>query len=134
PKKSICLVMIVLNETKVLPRCFDSVCNYMDTYSICDTGSTDGTPEFIRNDWTAKGIKGKVHNDPWKNFGHNRSNAVQFAQGTADLLLLMDADFIFVPKDTEFKHKIPNADCFLIRYEGGLDYRQCLFVSGHRKW
>jgi len=136
-KKSatLCLVMIVKNEVKVLPRCFDSIKDYIDTYCICDTGSDDGTPEFITKYWSEKGVKGTVHHVPWTDFGYNRTKAVQKAQGTADYLVLMDADFVFVPKDTDFKQKIPtNKDGFLIKYEGGLDYRQMLFVSGAKKW
>lgn len=44
---TICLVMIVKNEMEVLKRSFDSVYKYIDYWIICDTGSTDGTQEFI---------------------------------------------------------------------------------------
>ena len=41
--------MIVKNERKVLSRCFDSIKDYIDYYCIHDTGSTDGTQQFIQN-------------------------------------------------------------------------------------
>ncbi len=59
-EKTICLTMIVKNEIKVLKRCFDSVLPIIDTFSICDTGSTDGTPEFIESSFKEKGMTGKV--------------------------------------------------------------------------
>ena len=46
-KTTICLNMIVKNELKVLPRLFDSLIDYIDSYLIVDTGSTDGTQEYI---------------------------------------------------------------------------------------
>lgn len=48
----ICLNMIVKNETPVLGRLFASVKDIISYYVIVDTGSTDGTPDFIKNGWT----------------------------------------------------------------------------------
>ena len=48
----ICLNMIVKNETPVLGRLFASVKDIISNYVIVDTGSTDGTPDFIKNGWT----------------------------------------------------------------------------------
>jgi glycosyltransferase involved in cell wall biosynthesis len=59
--------------------------------------------------------------------------AVKHAKGKADYLLLFDADFTFVLKDENFKHQLSH-DGYLIRYEGNLDYRQMLFVSGKLDW
>ena len=120
------LVMIVKNEMEVLPRCFDSVKDYISCYSICDTGSTDGTQNILRNigeslEFQERYIKmrGRI----------SGIIVLMLLRGVvfkvADYMLLMDADFIFIPKDPNFRSKIPpNADGFLIRYEGGLDYRQ----------
>lgn len=132
--KTICLVMIVKNETKVLKRCFDSVYQYLDYWVICDTGSTDGTQDFITNYFKEKKIPGKLLHHEWKNFGHNRTLAVKAAKKTADYLLLMDADFIFKIKDPLFKKKNLDKTSYSIKYEGTLDYRQTLFVSGKKSW
>ena len=40
---TICLNMIVKNESKIITRLFDSVLSIIDTYCICDTGSNDNT-------------------------------------------------------------------------------------------
>ena len=43
----ICLNMIVKNESKVITRLLESVSPIIDTYCICDTGSTDDTKEIF---------------------------------------------------------------------------------------
>ena len=40
---TLCLNMIVKNEGKIITRLFNSVIDIIDTYCICDTGSTDNT-------------------------------------------------------------------------------------------
>lgn len=96
PKK-ICLCMIVKNESKIIERCLNSAKSIIDFVSICDTGSTDKTPEIIKSWCRENNIPGTVHHEPFKNFGYNRTLAVQLAQETytkADYLLLLDADMI----------------------------------------
>ena len=53
---SICLNMIVRNESTIIRRLFDSVLPIIDTYCICDTGSTDNTKEVIREYFSTKDI------------------------------------------------------------------------------
>ena len=43
---TLCLNMIVKNESKIITRLFDSVIKIIDCYCICDTGSTDNTKEI----------------------------------------------------------------------------------------
>ena len=45
---TICLNMIVKNESKIILRLLDTVLPIIDTYCICDTGSTDMTKELIK--------------------------------------------------------------------------------------
>ena len=53
---TICLNMIVKNESKIIFRLFDSVINLIDTYCICDTGSTDNTVQMIEDYFREKNI------------------------------------------------------------------------------
>ena len=46
----LCLNMIVKNESKVIRRLLESALPIIDSYCICDTGSTDDTKEIIRGD------------------------------------------------------------------------------------
>lgn len=89
-KKTICLNMIVKNESGIIRRCLDSVCQWLDYWVIIDTGSTDGTQEIIREH--LRDIPGELYERPWKNFGFNRNEAMELAQGKGDYLLFIDAD------------------------------------------
>jgi len=131
---TICLVMIVKDDNKILKRCFESVVNYLDYWVICDTDSTDRTKEFIRNYFKRKKIPGELVEHEWCNFNCNRTRAVQAAYNKADYLLLMDADFTFCIKDPNFKKTKLTSDSYFIKYEESPDYRQALLVNGKKKW
>jgi glycosyltransferase involved in cell wall biosynthesis len=81
---TVCLSMIVKNETKILHECLDSVHPHIDYWVIVDTGSTDGTQEYIKQYFAEKGIPGELIERPWINFGHNRSEALDLCTGKAD--------------------------------------------------
>ena len=70
---TLCLNMIVKNESNIITRLFDSVLPIIDTYCICDTGSTDNTPQIITDYFNDKGIEGKVVHKEFVNFGENRT-------------------------------------------------------------
>ena len=89
---TLCLNMIVKNESKIITRLFDSVVSIIDCYCICDTGSTDNTIELIKNYFLEKNIPGKVIQEPFQNFAHNRSFALKACMGMSDYVLLLDAD------------------------------------------
>ena len=93
---TVCLNMIVKNEAKVIKRLLDSVLPLIDSYCICDTGSTDGTAEFIDAYMRDHGVPGTLLHEPFRDFGHTRSFALRAAIGQmdADYLLLLDADMV----------------------------------------
>jgi glycosyltransferase involved in cell wall biosynthesis len=93
-KPTLCLNMIVKNESRIIKRLFDSVLPIIDTFCICDTGSTDNTIEIIQEYFKEKGISGKIINEPFKNFCYNRNFALQASLGLSDYLLFLDADMI----------------------------------------
>jgi len=89
---TLCLNMIVKNESKIITRLFDSVVPIIDCYCICDTGSTDNTVELIESYFLEKNIPGKVVYEPFKNFAYNRNVALKSCIGMSDYVLLLDAD------------------------------------------
>ncbi|MFZ1427703.1 MAG: glycosyltransferase [Geminicoccaceae bacterium] len=86
----ICLNMIVKNEARVIRRCLDSVRPIIDRWIIVDTGSTDGTQDIIREHM--RDLPGELHERTWRDFAHNRSEALDLARGQCDYTLIIDAD------------------------------------------
>jgi tetratricopeptide (TPR) repeat protein len=117
PKKSpyptLCLNMIVKNESKILIRMFDAVIDIIDCYCICDTGSTDNTPDLITDYFLTKGIPGKIVHEPFKNFSHNRNVALWACKGMSDYVLLLDADMILKISE-KFDKKVLTQDYYHI--------------------
>ena len=108
---TLCLNMIVKNESKILTRMFDAVVNVIDCYCICDMGSTDNTPELISEYFLAKCIPGKIVHEPFKNFAHNRNVALWACKGMADYVILLDADMILKVSE-KFDKKILTQDYY----------------------
>ncbi len=92
----ICLNMIVRNEAHIVHEVLDCVAQYISYWVIVDTGSDDGTQDVIRNHMAELGIPGELHESEWKNFGVNRSEALDLAQGHADYIWVIDADDLVV--------------------------------------
>jgi len=94
---TICLNMIVKNESRVIRRLLESVAPWIDSYCICDTGSTDDTIQIIESFFSELQIPGKVVQEPFRDFGYNRTFALNACKDMekADYLLLLDADMVF---------------------------------------
>ena len=110
---TLCLNMIVKNESKIIKRLFDSVISIIDSYCICDTGSTDNTVEIIEEYFKEKMLPGKVVKEPFKNFCHNRTFALQSCVGLSDYVLFLDADMILEVTNFD-KSKLNIAQSFII--------------------
>ena len=111
---TLCLNMIVKNEGKIITRLFDSVSSIIDSYCICDTGSTDNTKEIITEYFENKGIPGKIVNESFINFAHNRNFAMQSCFGMSDYILFLDADMILEVKPNFNKSILSSYDSFMI--------------------
>ena len=111
-RPAICLNMIVRNEAHIIQEALDAVAPYISSWVIVDTGSNDGTQDLIRNHMARLGIPGELYERPWRNFGHNRTEALTLAQGHGDYIWVMDADDTIVgtPDFTRL-----SADIYLLR-------------------
>jgi hypothetical protein len=110
---TLCLNMIVKNESKIIERLLSSVISIIDTYCICDTGSTDNTIELINNFFKDRKMDGKVVTEPFKNFEYNRNFALKQCEGMSDYILFLDADMIFEIRDFD-KNILSSYDSFHI--------------------
>ncbi|MGO8994440.1 MAG: glycosyltransferase [Polyangiaceae bacterium] len=133
---SVCLNMIVKNEAKVIARCLESVKPILDAWVIVDTGSTDGTQAIVRS--VMKDIPGELYERPWKDFGHNRTEAIELARAQTkpgDYLFVIDADDLLaipprftMPKLTKdaYQLRVEDAGTSYLRihfFRADLDYR-----------
>lgn len=110
---TLCLNMIVKNESKIILRLLESVLPIIDCYCICDTGSTDDTIEKIESFFNSKNIPGKVVTEPFQNFAYNRNYALQSCIGMSDYIIFLDADMILQVKQFD-KTKLLDYDSFTI--------------------
>ncbi|MGD1050556.1 MAG: glycosyltransferase [Solirubrobacteraceae bacterium] len=126
---TIALAMVVRNEEKIIERCLRSALPLIDSWVICDTGSSDRTREVVTA--TLDGIPGQLHDTSWIDFGHNRTELLGFAHGAADYLLLIDADMT-----VERRGRLGplGADAYMLRESGPLDFGVIRLVRGNRRW
>lgn len=83
--KSIALVMIVKDESKVLARCLESAKEYVDDMIVLDTGSADNTIDIARS------YGARVYEAPWQDdFAQARNTALKYSN--CDYNLVLDAD------------------------------------------
>ncbi|MGZ4384879.1 MAG: tetratricopeptide repeat-containing glycosyltransferase [Gaiellaceae bacterium] len=127
--QTIGLCMIVRNEAEIVERCIASVIDLVDTWVICDTGSTDATRDVVRTALATK--PGVLHELPWTDFGRARTELLTLARGTADYLLLIDADMTVLQRGD-----LPPlaADAYMLRETGSLDFGVIRLVRGDRRW
>ena len=131
-RQSICLCMIVKDEAPVIRRCLESVLPLIDAWLIVDTGSSDDTREIVRA--ALASLPGALHERPWQDFAHNRTEALALARPCADYSLIIDADDqLIVPQSfpclelTEDAYAVDIAD-------SGVVYARTQFVSNRLTW
>lgn len=124
---TICLCMIVKNEENVIERCIDSVKHLVDTYVICDTGSTDNTIDAARKAFGD--TKGIIVENNWVDFSTNRNKALSLVPDWVDYILLLDADMT-VEHENNIKDILDtDVSAYMIKYTGDLKYRQKLLIQ-----
>ncbi|NBU97284.1 MAG: glycosyltransferase, partial [Spirochaetia bacterium] len=133
---TICLTMIVKNESQVIRRCIDSVKDYINYWVIVDTGSTDGTQDLIKEIMSEYDIPGELHERPWVDFGHNRTESLQYAKGKADYRLIIDADdVLFIENQGINPFLNIDKDFYKIKIRlGTLAYYRSQLIRGDQDW
>src|SRR5438270_39390 len=128
----ICLTMIVKDEAHIIRRCLEFARPMFDTWVIVDTGSTDGTQDVIRD--VLAGVPGQLHERPWKDFAHNRTEAIELAKGMADYLLFVDADDNLRVPDGFVRPEL-TAEAYELEFRlGAILYRRTCLVRSDLPW
>ncbi|MDO4432640.1 MAG: glycosyltransferase [Aerococcaceae bacterium] len=113
-QKTVCWNAIVKNESAIIERCMQAMVGHIDYWVVVDTGSTDGTQDIITNFMSQHGIPGELIERPWKNFSHNRSEALEFAENKADYILLCDADMMLNATNPDWKNFLGDAKAYAV--------------------
>ena len=131
---TILLNMIVKNESKIIVSTLTNLCNKINFsyWVISDTGSTDNTKELITDFFNKKNIPGELHEDAWKDFGYNRTKALEYAYNKSDLLLTFDADDT-LEGDIQLPQQLDN-DLYHLKFTHGTNFfwRVCL-INNRKK-
>ena len=130
--QKIVLAMIVKNEEDVLARCLASVKPLVSHWIVVDTGSTDRTREIARE--AMAGVPGEVIDRPWKNFGHNRTEALALAREHGEYTLVVDADdTLELAPDFELPELELDSYLVPIRY-GPISYDRVQLLRNDKAW
>ena len=140
-ENTFCFVAIVRNESHIIiKRCIDSISNIATSYLICDTGSTDGTPEIIDKYMIEKNIPGQVIHKEWVNYGYNKSFLMEQAYKTnnAKYLIWHDADEVFLTDINNLTSYLTKKDTFelfnwLEKSPESIFYIKTIFGTNHYK-
>ena len=136
PSKSytISLNMIVKNESHIITQTLENLCNYIDfdAYFISDTGSTDDTMELIRAFFKKRNIPGHIEQVEWRDFGFNRTLALQMAFNKTDYIFIFDAD-----DSIHGDFRMPNIlthDAYQVKFGQSFVYLRTLIVNNRKRW
>lgn len=125
------VVMLCRDEADAVGGCLDSVTPLIDRWTVVDTGSTDGTQEIVRE--KLAGIPGELHERPWIGFAPNRTEALGLARGSADYLLMIDADTILEYDHDRFPALAADVYDGTVR-QNAIDFALPMLVRGDREW
>lgn len=136
PSKSytICLNMIVKNESHIIIKTLTNLCSYVDfdAYYISDTGSTDNTMDLIRTFFKERGIPGHIEQVEWRDFGFNRTLALQMAFQKTDYLFIFDADD-YIHGEFRLPEHL-NQDAYQLKLGQTFVYLRTLIVNNRKRW
>ena len=131
--RKICLNMIVKNEAHIILETLNNIKRHIDYWVISDTGSTDGTQDIIKNFFKKEGIEGELVSHEWKDFGYNRSKAMEAAYNKSDYIWVIDADDIVVG-DFRFPANM-DLDIYNLKYGSDFTYdRGQIFKNRGLRW
>lgn len=135
-KKTICLNMIVKNESEIILDTLKNLCSYIpfDYWVISDTGSTDTTKEIICAFFKERNIAGELVEHEWQDFAYNRTKALECAFNKTDYLLIFDADDSIQGNFVLSNMLDLGLDSYNLRFGKDVTYLRPLIINNRKKW
>lgn len=111
----LCMISMFKNESENIRKMLDSVAPYISYWVLQNNGSTDGTPEIVKQWAEETGIPGFLYEveEGWVNFGWNRDHLLQTALKSdhkCDWIMKMDCDETLEVDDDFDWHVFSNKD------------------------
>lgn len=133
-RTTLCLNMIVKDESHIIKQTLAHLTAkfQFDFWVICDTGSSDDTPQIVRDFFAQANIPGELHSHPWVDFGHNRSRALELAYNKTDYVFIFDADDELC--GTPVLPDPLDLDAYHMSFGGGICWRRMALLNNHKKW
>jgi len=128
--------MIVKNESHIIIQTLTNILLHLkiDYWVISDTGSTDNTKELITEFFKERNIQGFIIEHEWRDFGYNRTKALEVAFFKTDYLFIFDADDgifgdLILPQ-------VLNKDQYDLKFGNGygFSYSRPLLINNHKLW
>jgi len=108
------LVMIVKNAENVIVETLLGIKDYIDSFTILDTGSLDRTVELIKE--TLKDVEGCVYEEPFINFSTSRNRVLELAGNKCEYTIMLDDTYVLNGgKELRKVLKTKKKDCYSLR-------------------
>ena len=125
------LVMIIKNEAKRIESVLASYLPYIDSWTLLDTGSTDGTQDLVRG--CLKNVPGTLYEEPFVDFATSRNRALEL-HGTQTVFSIMPNGDILEggPQLRTFleAHRTDRAGAYRVRISPGHYYHPLVMRCG----
>jgi len=133
-KPTICFATMCKNEEHCIQETLESVYKYIDTWVVCDTGSTDRTCEIVTEFFKEKNIPGTLYVDEWKGFDVNKTLLFDRCYKKAEYIMHVDADDLLM-EDFTFTRSDAGKISYLINVKRGSSVYKCLVLfNNYYKW
>jgi tetratricopeptide (TPR) repeat protein len=132
-KPTICLNMIVKNESKNIIRCLKSVVSYINFFVIHDTGSVDNTIDLIKQFFASYKIQGIIKKTKFIDFSTSRNFALFDCARRTDYTLFIDADMVLVNSFYDFD-KLNKDAYYIFQENNGTVYKNIRLVRNNGRW
>ena len=135
---TLCLNMIVKDEEEIIEKTLENLLDNFDFdyYVISDTGSSDNTVKKIEQFFNKNNISGEIYHDEWRNFGYNRTKALEHAYNKTDFIMIFDADdSIQKSYEGKFRQKLTkNIDSYELIFGNSFTYKRPLIINNNYRW